>query len=489
MSTNKALHRAHESDAFILSNGIKVRTLEELLREITLMPYVEFDSYARRNDFSRWVRNALYNYDLAESIYGLTDKRAVEEIIRACLLQRTQPQTHTVKNLHPQKTHTKTHKTHHKKASEEDLRYQEPLNTKASEPEPTITEENLISQEEEERYEQPNNQLVVNQSLTQYEIDRTKELLKEAQQEVNKVFIGQEEVVRKTLITIMCGAHALLEGVPGLAKTLLIETLAKVVSGTNFKRIQFMPDTLPSDIIGGQMFNPASGEFKTIKGPVFTNFLLADEINRAPPKTHSALMEAMQEKKISIDKTDYPLDKPFFVLATQNPLENKGTYELPEAVLDRFMFKIMLGYPKREHERIILTDNSTTKKDIFNQIKVVMTKEDILAIQERTTKVFISDEIREYILDIVEATRGKNKKVEGVRFLQYGAGVRASIYLTIASKAYALSQGRGYVLPEDVRQVVPDVLRHRLALNYIGKAHNISTDKIIEEVLKKTSNI
>ncbi len=532
ISMVNTLRRAHEDDAFVLSNGIKITTLEELLREVTLMSFVEFDSYARRNDFSRWVATALYHQELADRIYDITDKRLVEDIIREYLIQppresyhsrtQTPQQSQQVQSQQAQQAQQRTQAPQQAQSeqSRSEAQQSQPSAPQQAQPVPQPAPQQSQQQSQQVQSEQPaqfevsqaeqhpNQQRVSDEevlqqmtgedqqympekpaedSLSQHEIQKTRELLELAQQEINRIFIGQEEVVEKTLLTLMCGAHALLEGVPGLAKTLLIETLAKVVSGTTFKRIQFMPDTLPSDVIGGQMFNPASGDFKTIKGPVFTNFLLADEINRAPPKTHSALMEAMQEKKVSIDKTDYPLDKPFFVLATQNPLENKGTYELPEAVMDRFMFKIMLGYPKREHERIILTENSTTKKDIFSQVKTVMTKEDILAIQERTTKVFISEEIREYILDIVEATRGKNKKVEGVRFLQYGAGVRASIYLTIASKARALSQGRAYVLPEDIRSVVPDILRHRLALNYIGKAHNISTDKIIDEVLKKTS--
>jgi len=314
--------------------------------------------------------------------------------------------------------------------------------------------------------------------------------LNEITKQIGQVFIGQDEVVEKVLMTLICNAHSLIEGVPGLAKTLLIETLARVVKGTTFHRIQFMPDLLPSDILGGQIFNPSTGEFMTMKGPIFANFVLADEINRAPPKTHAALMEAMQEKKISIDRIDYVLDKPFFVLATQNPLENKGTYELPEAILDRFMFKVILDYPKREHELIILSENNTTKPTMTKElIQPIVTKQDILDMQEDVKKVYISQRIREYVLDIVEATRGLNKNIEGMRFVEYGGGPRATIYISIAAKARALMLGRNYVLPEDVAYVCPSILRHRVSLNFVGKAHNISTDKIVEEILTKVQPI
>lgn len=313
--------------------------------------------------------------------------------------------------------------------------------------------------------------------------------LKNLQREINKVFIGQEEVVENVIISLVCDAHTLLEGVPGLAKSLLIETFGKTISGTSFERIQFLPDLLPADIIGGQIFNPKTAEFITKKGPIFANFVLADEINRAPPKTHAAVMEAMQEKKINIENEEFILDRPFLVLATQNPLENKGTYQLPEAVLDRFMFKVILDYPKRSDEFKIITDNATTKKNLQRKIKVVLSKKEILEIQQKVKNVFISDKIREYILDLVEATRGVNKNIQGVKFLKYGAGVRASIYLGIAAKARALMEGRNYVLPDDVYHVIPNIFRHRLSLNYKGKAHNISTDKIIEEILKKVSPV
>ena len=311
-------------------------------------------------------------------------------------------------------------------------------------------------------------------------------LMQQMRKEINKVFIGQEDVVEKVLISLMCDAHTLLEGVPGLAKTLLIETMAKTLGGTTFKRIQFLPDLLPSDIIGGQVFNPKTAEFKTFKGPIFANFVLADEINRAPPKTHAAVMEAMQEKKINIENDEFILDRPFFVLATQNPLENKGTYELPEAVLDRFMFKVILDYPARKDEITILTENATTKA-LKDNLKPIMNKQELLTLQKKVKDVFVSHRIKEFVLDLVEATRGDNKHIEGIKFVKYGAGVRAGIYLILSAKAKAVLEGRNYVLPDDVLSIAPSVLRHRISLNFRGKAHNISAEKIMEEIFMKVN--
>lgn len=324
--------------------------------------------------------------------------------------------------------------------------------------------------------------------LTIEEAQEYSDMLKLATKEVNRVFLGQEKVVEQVIISVVCDAHTLLEGVPGLAKTLLIETLAKVIDGTTFKRIQFLPDLLPSDIIGGQVFNPKTAEYKIYKGPIFANFVLCDEINRAPPKTHAAVMEAMQEKKINIENEEFILDRPFFVLATQNPLENKGTYDLPEAVLDRFMFKVLLDYPRREIEHEIITENATTK-NLKLKIRKALDKETLLEMQKKIKTVHIAEKIRNYILDLVEASRGKNKDIEGFKFVKYGAGVRASIYLSLAAKAKAVVEGRNYVLPDDVDFVAPAVLRHRIALNYRGKAHNITSDKIADEILLKVKAI
>ena len=338
-------------------------------------------------------------------------------------------------------------------------------------------------QEEVKHYQQP----LGAETISEDEVREYADILHAMRKEIAKVYIGQTDVVEKVLLALTCDAHALLEGVPGLAKSLLVETLGHIVKDASFKRIQFLPDMLPADVLGTEVFNPQTGEFRIVKGPIFANFVLADEINRAPPKTHAALMEAMQEKKVNIGDHQFILDRPFLVLATQNPLEQKGTYSLPEAVLDRFMFKIILDYPLREHEKIILTENATVKKDIFAALREVVDKETFLRLQHRVKDVYVSDRIREYILDLIEATRGKNKKIEGMKFVKYGAGPRAGIYLTIGAKARALTQGRTFVLPEDVMYVAPDILRHRIFLNYTGKAYEISTDKIVEEILLKVN--
>lgn len=348
-----------------------------------------------------------------------------------------------------------------------------------------VIEQKMAEIEEKKESEKQKYQATTRKGvITAEEAEEYSQKLKEIEYEINKVFIGQEQAVKGVLISVLCDAHSLLEGVPGLAKTLLIETLGLVISGTTFKRIQFLPDLLPSDIIGGQVFNPKTAEYTIYKGPIFANFVLADEINRAPPKTHAAIMEAMQEKKINIENETFILDRPFFVLATQNPLENKGTYELPEAVLDRFMFKVILDYPERKYELEIITENATTK-DLKKNVKPVLTKDEILKIQKKVKKVYISDKIREYIMDLVEATRGVNKNIEGMKFVKYGAGVRASIYLCLAAQANAVFEGRNYVLPDDVDAIAQSVLRHRVVVNYRGKAHNITPEKIVEEILSK----
>ena len=305
--------------------------------------------------------------------------------------------------------------------------------------------------------------------------------------EVAKVFVGQETVVHNIVLSLMCDAHTLMEGVPGLAKSLLVEVLAKTVSDTQFKRIQFLPDMLPSDVVGGQIYNPKENKFITIKGPIFANFVLADEINRAPPKTHAAIMEAMAEKKINIDKEEFILERPFLVLATQNPLENKGTYELPEAVLDRFMFKVFLDYPSRADEMKIITENATTKVSYRALPETVMSKKEFRIMQKDTPNVHLSEKIRNYILDIVEASRGKNPNLQGNKFIKWGAGVRGSIFLGIAAKAQAISQGRNYVLPKDVQDIAVPVLIHRVLPNFRGKAYNITSERLVQEILSKVT--
>ncbi len=321
------------------------------------------------------------------------------------------------------------------------------------------------------------------ESIPRKTIKEYKKLLARLKKEVQKVVVGQHEVIEQVIISLICDAHALLEGVPGLAKSLLVETLSRCITGTTFRRIQFVPDMLPSDILGVNAFNPAAGNFYIIKGPIFANFILADEINRAPPKTQAAMMEAMQERKINIHKEEFLLDRPFLVLATQNPLEQQGVYPLPEAVVDRFFMKILVDYPKWDEEMEILDRNTFVKYNIFEDVKPVMDKQTILAMQRDVRKIYVSPPVKEYILKIVTATRKKDEKVKYSKYIRYGASPRGSISLALAARAVALIDGRDFVTPGDVKLVVQPVLRHRIILNYEGKAAGISTDEIINEIL------
>ncbi len=321
------------------------------------------------------------------------------------------------------------------------------------------------------------------ESIPRKTIKEYKKLLAKLKKEIQKVVVGQHEVIEQVIISLICDAHALLEGVPGLAKSLLVETLSRCITGTTFRRIQFVPDMLPSDILGVNAFNPASGNFYIIKGPIFANFILADEINRAPPKTQAAMMEAMQERKINIHKEEFLLDRPFLVLATQNPLEQQGVYPLPEAVVDRFFMKILVDYPKWDEEMEILDRNTLVKYNVFEDVKPVMDKQTILAMQRDVRKIYVSPPVKEYILKIVTATRKKDEKVKYSKYIRYGASPRGSISLALAARAVALMDGRDFVTPGDVKLVVHPVLRHRIILNYEGKAAGISTDEIINEIL------
>jgi len=321
--------------------------------------------------------------------------------------------------------------------------------------------------------------------LPEDKVHEYQDVLLKMRKEISKVFIGQDETVHMILLALICESHVLIEGVPGLAKSVLVEVMSLTVEGTHYSRIQFLPDMLPADVVGGQIYNPKTNEFKTIKGPIFGNFILADEINRAPPKTHAALMEAMAERKINIDKDEFKLDPPFLVMATQNPLENKGTYSLPEAVLDRFMFKVNMDYPERKHEKVIITRNNNTRPELRSTVQTVVTKDQVKEMQHNIKQVYISNKIKDYIMDIIEATRGQNKKIEGIKFVKYGAGPRASIAFGVAAQAEAMLHGRNYVLPSDVQAIAKPILRHRLALNFKGKAYNISSDKIVDEILSK----
>ena len=299
--------------------------------------------------------------------------------------------------------------------------------------------------------------------------------------EMNRVIVGQKHLVEDLLIGLLADGHLLLEGVPGLAKTLAINTLANTVNA-KFSRIQFTPDLLPADVLGTMIYSQKNEEFVVKKGPIFANFILADEINRAPAKVQSALLEAMQERQITIGDNTYKLDEPFLVMATQNPIEQEGTYPLPEAQVDRFMLKVVVDYPKRDEERYIIRQNLGMD---FPKAKQVVTPEDIIRARNIVKEVYMDEKIEKYIVDIVYATRYPAEcgleKLAGM--IAYGGSPRASISLAKAAKAYAFIKRRGYVIPEDVRAVCQDVLRHRIGLTYEAEANNITAEEIINEVL------
>ncbi len=301
--------------------------------------------------------------------------------------------------------------------------------------------------------------------------------------EMNKSIIGQKMMVERLLIGLLANGHILLEGVPGLAKTLAIKSLASSIKA-DFSRIQFTPDLLPADLIGTMIYSQKNEEFNVRKGPIFSNFILADEINRAPAKVQSALLEAMQERQVTIGDKSYPLQEPFLVLATQNPIEQEGTYPLPEAQIDRFMLKVVIGYPSKEEEKIILRQNSGDTKA---QINPIVSTQDIINARKVVRDVYVDEKIENYITDIVFATRYPDQyhlqKFKGM--ISFGASPRASINMALAAKAYAFIKRRGYVIPEDVRAVCPDVMRHRVGLTYEAEAENINTSDIINEILNK----
>ena len=311
------------------------------------------------------------------------------------------------------------------------------------------------------------------------EIKDMAELIFRIKREIAKVIIGQEDVVDAFICALLCDGHVLLEGVPGIAKTLIVKTLAKVSGGIS-KRIQFTVDLLPSDIIGIVTYTPQKG-FQTIKGPIFANFIIADEINRSPPKTQSALIEAMQEKQVTIGRETYKLPLPFFVMANNNPLETSGVYDLPEAQIDRFLFKLHIGYPDNKEEEQILEENVTLKKFEDFDIKSILSPEKIFEMQKITKDIYIDERVRDYIVRIVDKTRKKD--FEHGKYVEWGASPRAGIGLFIASKAWALMHGRNYVIPKDVKEIAHFVLRHRLILNYKAKAEGVTSDVIIDEVL------
>jgi len=300
--------------------------------------------------------------------------------------------------------------------------------------------------------------------------------------ELNKSIVGQKYMMERLLIGLLAQGHVLLEGVPGLAKTLAIKSLSTAISG-KFARIQFTPDLLPADIVGTMIYNQLQNQFQVRKGPIFANFVLADEINRAPAKVQSALLEAMQEKQITLGDTTFKLEEPFLVLATQNPIEQEGTYPLPEAQVDRFMLKIVVGYPELEEERMIIRQN--INPSLQSKINPVVSPAEILEARNLVREIYMDEKIEKYILDIVFATRAPEKyKLAKIKpMISYGASPRASINLALASKAYAFIKHRGYVIPEDVRAVCMDVMRHRVGLTYEAEAENMTSEMIVNEIL------
>jgi MoxR-like ATPase len=321
--------------------------------------------------------------------------------------------------------------------------------------------------------------------ISEAEIAECAGSLKKLKEEISKVIIGQEGVIDGLIRGLICDGHVLLEGVPGIAKTITIRALAQA-SGCSVKRIQFTVDLLPTDIVGITSYTPGKG-FETVKGPIFANFIIADEINRSPPKTQSALIEAMQEKQVTIGKETFPLPTPFFVMATRNPLENIGVYNLPEAQIDRFLFNIIMGYPKENEELRIMEENVTLKKFEDFDIKPVITTKDILKMQNYVHKVYLGDNIKKYILEIVKKTR--NKDFPKSDCLQYGVSPRATISMFIASKARALMQGRNYVIPEDVKTIAYDVLRHRIILSYKATIQKLKSEDLIDYILEDVNVI
>lgn len=313
------------------------------------------------------------------------------------------------------------------------------------------------------------------------EVESEALLLQQIRREIGKVIIGQENMVEKLLVALICNNHVLIEGVPGLAKTLSVTTLARVIQAT-FHRLQFTPDLLPGDLIGTLIYNPKSGEFSTKKGPIFANIILADEINRAPAKVQSALLEAMQERQVTIGDTSFKLDDPFMVLATQNPVEQEGTYPLPEAQVDRFMLKIKLTYPSREEEQQIL--RLMTSPEELPGITPLIGPADLKRLRHKTTSIYMDPKIEEYIVSLVEATRNPEKYSLNISHLiQYGASPRATIYLAMGARAFALLSGRGFVTPQDIKDIAMDVLRHRLIITYEAEAEELSPENLIQKIL------
>jgi len=340
----------------------------------------------------------------------------------------------------------------------------------------------------EEIYMEENQNTPVNAAealrILSEKIQGEKPVLQLLREEISKVIVGQQYMLDRLLIALFANGHILLEGVPGLAKTLAIRTLSDAIS-VDFSRIQFTPDLLPADVTGTMIYNQKSEQFTVKKGPVFSNFVLADEINRAPAKVQSALLEAMQERQITIGEETFYLPEPFLVLATQNPIEQEGTYPLPEAQVDRFMLKVFLGYPTKDEERQIIRSN--VRKEGLAKVKPVLSADDIKRFRELVKEIYVDEKIENYIVDIVFATRDPERY--GLGFLKpliaFGCSPRASINLALAGKAYAFLQGRAFVIPDDIRAVAPDVMRHRIGLTYEAEAENMNANDILQKVLAK----
>ena len=313
------------------------------------------------------------------------------------------------------------------------------------------------------------------------EVEKEALFLHDLLSEIRKAVVGQDALVERALVGLLADGHILLEGVPGLAKTLLVKTLAQAIH-TDFSRLQFTPDLLPADLLGTQIYSPRTNEFSVHKGPIFANLILADEVNRAPAKVQSALLEAMEERQVTIGDSTYPLEDIFLVMATQNPIEQEGTYPLPEAQVDRFMLKVLVDYPAREEERMIV-DRMTGQ--VPPPVRPVIEPEQILHARQVVRQIYVDDKVKEYVLDLVLTTR--NPSGDGLDDLRpliaFGASPRASIYLIAAARAHAFLKGRGYVTPEDIKQLAPDVLRHRIITTYEAEAEDITTDAIVQQVL------
>ena len=313
------------------------------------------------------------------------------------------------------------------------------------------------------------------------QVEKERLILNRIRDEIGKVIVGQSALVERLLIALLCNTHVLIEGVPGLAKTLTVTTLAKTIQAS-FQRIQFTPDLLPGDLIGTLIYNPKTGDFTTRKGPIFANIILADEINRAPAKVQSALLEAMQERQITIGDQSFPLDDPFMVLATQNPIEQEGTYPLPEAQIDRFMFKLLITYPTKTEEQQILRRMAGAVDEI--NVEPIIGPSDIRRLRDLVASIYMDEKIEEYILNIVTATRDPQTcNLDIGDLIRYGASPRATIYLANAARSNALLTGRGYVTPQDVKSIAPDVLRHRVIVTYEAEAEEKTSEDVVKQIL------